>query len=179
VLTAPAVGVPQDLMTDTPDLPVRVTSTGSPTAQEDLCSSFMSTPNRSPGSGPNAGPHPARGGAGWEPELARCIEDTWHFDVGPGSRVTVSTWFDGPRLVQFAIMHLTLSDDGRMVEITRADSRHGEVHVHSFDRHGAQVGRVTLLGISCPEDVDRGYEVAYSRVIDRWEADRRRWASGR
>jgi hypothetical protein len=139
----------------------------------------MSEPKRSPGSGHDAEPPPLPAEAGWEPDLTECIEETWHFDIGPGSRATVSVWFDGPRLVRFAIMHLTLTDDGRMVEIARADSRHGEIHVHTFDRHGIQVNRVTLLRVTRPEDVERGYELAYSRVIDRWEADRRRWASGR
>jgi hypothetical protein len=116
--------------------------------------------------------------AGWEPDLTECTEEYWHFDIGPGSRATVSMWFDGPRLVRFAIIHLTPGDDGRMVEIARADSCDGEVHVHTFNSHGTQVNRVTLLRVTRPEHVDRGYEPAYSRVIGQWEADRRRWARG-
>ncbi len=116
--------------------------------------------------------------AGWEPDLTECTEEVWHFDIGPESRATVSMWFDGPRLVRFAIMHLTLGDDGSMVEIARADSCDGEVHVHTFDHRGVEVNRKVLLAVTSPEDVARGYDLAYKRVIDQWETDRRRWARG-
>jgi hypothetical protein len=121
---------------------------------------------------------PLPAGTRWEPDLAECVEETWRFDIGPGSHAVVSMWYDGPRLVRFAIMHWTLADDGSMMEIARADSCDGEVHVHTFDRLGNQVNRVRLLHVTGPEDVDRGYGLAYSRIIDRWEADRRRWVRG-
>jgi len=118
--------------------------------------------------------------AAWKPDLTACIEEPpWNFDIGPGSRAKVSMWFDGPRLARFAIMHLTLGDDGSMVEIARADSCDGEVHVHTFDHRGAEVNRKALLAVTSPEDVACGYDLAYKRVIDQWETDRRRWVRGR
>lgn len=76
-------------------------------------------------------------------------------------------------------MHLERREDGQMAETTRADSCDGEIHVHTFDHSGCEERRSRLLRISGPEDVTRGYDLAYARVIDNWDADVRRWGRGR
>jgi hypothetical protein len=120
-------------------------------------SALMAKPKRNPGDGRLADMTQQPAATIWEPDLSASVEDIWRFDLGPDSRVTVSTWYEGQRMVKFAIMHLTHGDDGRMVEVARGDSCDGKAHVHTFDHRGVEANRKTLLPVISPEDVARGY----------------------
>lgn len=81
-------------------------------------------------------------------------------------------------LVDFAIIQRTLHR-GKWREVAKADSSHDdEVHVHQFGRRsGEEVGGGTELihPIKCEQDVADGYDVAYVRIVDNWEDNKRRW----
>jgi hypothetical protein len=142
-------------------------------------SSVVAKQTGTSGAGRTGETAPSAGTGAWQPDLSVCVEEIWEFDLGPESKVTISTWYDGRRLAKFAIMHLTRDDDGRMVEIARGDSCDGEAHMHTFDKQHKEVNRKPLLAVTEPEDVARGYDLVYKRVVDQWEADLRRWARGR
>lgn len=80
-------------------------------------------------------------------------------------------------LVEFALVHQTFHA-GKWREVARADSSHDdEVHVHRFSRRTRnQVGGTEqLVPIKSAEDIDAGYYLAYSRIVDEWADNKRRW----
>ncbi|WP_146237497.1 DUF7718 family protein [Georgenia satyanarayanai] len=83
------------------------------------------------------------------------------------------------KIVDFAIMQLSVRDDGEEVHVARIDCCHGTVHRHQYDRRGRDVyERREIVAIPATdgwEVVDAAYAEASETMFNEWEENLRRW----
>jgi hypothetical protein len=118
---------------------------------------------------------------GWTPPPAdECEEYNYDTPVGdPGDVLHFRhSWDMGSRLVDFAIIQMSRVG-GRLVRVAEADIRHGELHVHVLNQHGERIARESIQPVVTQQDVDKAYDVAFDRFVEKWEEYKRRWRSGR
>lgn len=84
---------------------------------------------------------------------------------------------EGPQLASFALM-LFVRRDGDEHEVARVDSAHGTVHLHVFQLGGREESRREIRDIHRVEDIERGYDEAFSAIVDDHEDLIRRWNRG-
>ena len=80
-------------------------------------------------------------------------------------------------LVRFAVIQQTYSQ-GEWRHVAMADSCHDvDVHLHQYGRRSdARVGDPeVLLPVTSANDIHRGYDLAYTRVVEGWVENHRRW----
>lgn len=80
-------------------------------------------------------------------------------------------------LADFAVIQQTY-DRGKWRIVAEVDSSHDdEVHVHWWSRkEDARVGDPEQLRpVACLKDIGDGYDEAYARIVQPWQANKRRW----
>lgn len=80
-------------------------------------------------------------------------------------------------LVQFAVIQQTYSR-GKWRDVAGVDSCHDvSVHLHRYGRHGdARVGDPeVLVPVTSTNDIQRGYDLAYTQLVEGWAEHHRRW----
>lgn len=82
------------------------------------------------------------------------------------------------RLIEFSLTAQIQLPDGTWSDVVRVDSRHAEVHIHYYSCTGRQRGRDVLSIIRSIDDVGRGYELAETLIIVKWEEHERGWLHG-
>jgi hypothetical protein len=82
----------------------------------------------------------------------------------------------GDTLVDFALVQQR-KDKGRWKTVAEVDCRHGEVHVHRYDRDGNESATTTSLHpLTCAADVQMGYNIAIDHVFEKWTTYRGKWS---
>jgi hypothetical protein len=124
-------------------------------------------------------------GPSWVPPPPDECEESANYPIDPSGgdmtreRVIVRMMDHIPTstLVDFAVIQQTYRR-GSWRTVAEADSAHDyEVHIHRWSRtHDARVGKPEqILAISSADDVLDGYNMAYGRIVDAWEDNKRRW----
>ncbi len=83
------------------------------------------------------------------------------------------------RVVDFGLTQMTRLGN-RWVSVARADSCHGTVHLHRYNRAGDQIGEPKVLReVFTQQDLEEGYDLADAILDDEWVENLRRWRDGR
>ena len=118
---------------------------------------------------------------GWSPPPPEeCEEYNYDSAVGdPGDLLHFrQCWDMSGRMADFAIIQMSRLD-GRLKRVAEADIRHGELHVHILNQQGKRIGRESIQPVVTQQDVEKAYDVAFDRFVEKWEEYKRRWRSGR
>jgi hypothetical protein len=107
-----------------------------------------------------------------------CDQAQYTLAVSEGHIITIRHQECRGLMLDFALMH-HVTIDGVPVEVIRVDCKHSEVHVHRFDAMGNQTSREVLLPISCEDDVESGYALAETIILEGWATNAERSGHGR
>jgi hypothetical protein len=118
------------------------------------------------------------------PDPSEC-EDSWPFPMTPVGgdakvdRVVVRmrSHIESGYMTEFAVVQ-EVHHKGRWVHVAICDSCHGSIHIHRYGRSdpGERIGLPDhLMDVTCLDDVGRGYDLAYERIVDDWKANKQRW----
>lgn len=99
-------------------------------------------------------------------------EDVIHLDADNRVFARRRSWRG--KLIEFALVQQTRAL-GEWHDVIRADTCHGEVHLHIRGAEGGE-RREVIHAITDAASVERGYDVCIARVFDRAEENVRCWA---
>jgi hypothetical protein len=118
---------------------------------------------------------------GWtSPPADQCEEYVYDTAVGDlGDLLRFRQRLDASgRMVDFAVIQMSRLG-GRLVRVVEADIRHGELHVHVLNKQGQKIAHESIQPVLTQQDVEKAYDIAFDRFVEKWEEYKRRWRSGR
>jgi hypothetical protein len=114
----------------------------------------------------------------WQmPPPDECEEDEFYVDFDR-HRVhqRLRTWRG--QLVEFSVVLQVHTPGGGWVTVARADTCHGEVHIHRYSRAGRERRKSVIRSVIALDDVAAGYDDACDMLIENRELAVRGWARG-
>lgn len=96
-------------------------------------------------------------------------------DLAPDHRVFARRRYWNSRLIEFALVQ-QIFDEGEWCDVVRADTCHGEVHIHHFGRRGEERRREVIHLITDFGSISEGYDASTCVIYDHFESNVRGWA---
>jgi hypothetical protein len=111
----------------------------------------------------------------YPPEADPSLEYLINMPLAGLGRIIGRTQFDeSNRMTEFCLTAQVFLAEAWW-DVVRVDTCHGEVHAHYMYRTRVDEGREIIHPIYCQNDVDRGYQLAYTLLVASWSDHVKRW----
>lgn len=113
------------------------------------------------------------------PDRSECLSDG-AFMVAPcdKTRLFFVPFTQDSRFVDIVGLHFVQLEDGGedgWYMLARVDCKHGHMHLHLDDKGASRRNVTHLRKLDAVDDVEEGYDDAYSAIFDDWEERERRF----